>query len=159
LRGGKVGFGKGRKEQQMPDPEKDPRGAKRMNKPGANGASAGHPQAEPAPKTVTQVLGEIAWLMDQSPRHSEMPVDDLEWLLAPPVMYGQFRMFYNGDVPTGVVLWAQVDDVVAERIDAGIRRLTTAEWQSGSNLRIIEVVAPFGGEAEMRELVTRLASE
>jgi cytolysin-activating lysine-acyltransferase len=153
----------------MPDPKKNTPGAKRMNKPGTGGKRDGAPPpgeaalheapAEPAPKTVTQVLGEIAWLMDQSPRHSDMPVDDLEWLLAPPVMYGQFRVFYRGGVPTGVVLWAQVDDVVAKRIDAGVKRLTTAEWQSGSNLRIIEVVAPFGGEMEMRELVTRLASE
>jgi cytolysin-activating lysine-acyltransferase len=39
---------------------------------------------------------------------------------------------------------------VAKRIDAGDRRLSAVEWKSGSNMRIVDVVAPFGGEAEMR---------
>ena len=38
----------------------------------------------------------------------------------------------------------------AKRIDAGNTRLTPAEWKSGATMRIIDVVAPFGGEAEMR---------
>jgi cytolysin-activating lysine-acyltransferase len=41
--------------------------------------------------------------------------------------------------------------LVVQRIDAGDKRLTAVEWKSGINLRIIELVAPFGGEAEMRE--------
>ena len=50
----------------------------------------------------------------------------------------------------GVALWALADDLVARRIDAGDRRLTAVEWKSGANKRIVELVAPFGGEAEMR---------
>ena len=50
--------------------------------------------------------------------------------------------------------WA--DDLVAQRIDAGDRRLTAVEWKSGTNMRIVELVAPFGGEAEMREQVCRI---
>jgi cytolysin-activating lysine-acyltransferase len=42
---------------------------------------------------------------------------------------------------------------VAEQIDAGDKRLAAVEWKSGSNMRVIEVIAPFGGEAEMREQV------
>jgi cytolysin-activating lysine-acyltransferase len=34
-------------------------------------------QAGPAPKTVAQVLGEIAWLMTQSPRHKAVPLGAL----------------------------------------------------------------------------------
>jgi cytolysin-activating lysine-acyltransferase len=37
------------------------------------------------------------------------------------------------------------------RIDAGDKRLDAVEWKSGVNMRIIDIVAPFGGEAEMRE--------
>jgi cytolysin-activating lysine-acyltransferase len=65
----------------------------------------------------------------------------------------QFRMFYKGEQPVGVALWALVDDLVAKRIDAGDKRLSAVEWQSGSHTRMIDVVAPFGGEAEMREQV------
>lgn len=108
-------------------------------------------QAAPAPKTVAQVLGEITWLMTQSPRHKAIPLGDLEWLVMPAILLKQFRMFYNGEQPVGVAIWALVDDLVAKRIDANDKRLAAVEWKSGTNMRIIDVVAPFGGEAEMRE--------
>ena len=42
---------------------------------------------------------------------------------------------------------------MAKRIDAGDNRLAAVEWKNGSNLRIIDIVAPFGGEAEIRAKV------
>jgi cytolysin-activating lysine-acyltransferase len=110
-------------------------------------------QAGPPPKTVSQVLGEITWLMTQSPRHKAIPLGDLEWLLMPAILLRQFRIFYKGEQPVGVALWALADDLVAKRIDANDKRLTAVEWKSGSKLRIVELVAPFGGEAEMRAQV------
>ena len=107
-------------------------------------------QTAPPPKTVAQVLGEITWLMTQSPRHKSVPLGDLEWLLMPAILLRQFRIFYKGEQPVGVALWALADDLVARRIDAGDRRLAAVEWKSGINMRIIDIVAPFGGEAEMR---------
>jgi cytolysin-activating lysine-acyltransferase len=122
--------------------------------PSANGAaarsSAPRGQAEPAPKTVAQVMGEITWLMTQSPRHKAIPLGDLEWLVMPAILLRQFRVFYKGEQPVGVALWALVDKLVAKRIDAGDRRLTAVEWKSGTTMRIVDIVAPFGGEAEMR---------
>jgi cytolysin-activating lysine-acyltransferase len=114
-----------------------------------------HARGKTAPpsKTVAQVLGEIAWLMTQSPRHKSIPLGDLEWLLMPAILLRQFRIFYKGEQPVGVALWALVDDLVAKRIDANDTRLTAVEWKSGSNMRIVDIVAPFGGEAEMREQV------
>ena len=116
--------------------------------PAPNGGAA--TSAGPAPKTVAQVLGEITWLMTQSPRHKAIALGDLEWLLMPAILLRQFRIFYKGEQPVGVVLWALVDDLVAKRIDASDKRLTAVEWKSGTSMRIIELVAPFGGEAEMR---------
>ena len=110
-----------------------------------------HEQTAPPSKTVAQVLGEIAWLMTQSPRHKVIPFGDLEWLLMPAILLRQFRIFYKGEQPVGVALWALADDLVAKRIDVGDRRLAAVEWKSGSNMRIVDVVSPFGGEAEMRE--------
>jgi cytolysin-activating lysine-acyltransferase len=104
-------------------------------------------------KTVAQVLGEIAWLMTQSPRHKAIPLGDLEWLLMPAILLRQFRIFYKGEQPVGVALWALADDLVAKRIDAGDRRLAAVEWKSGINMRIIDIIAPFGGEAEMWEQI------
>jgi cytolysin-activating lysine-acyltransferase len=111
------------------------------------------PGAGQAPKTVAQVLGEIAWLMTQSPRHKPLTLGDLEWLVMPAILLRQFRIFYQGDRPVGVALWALADDLVAKRIDAGNPRLSAAEWKSGTQLRIIDIIGPFGGEAEMRAQV------
>jgi cytolysin-activating lysine-acyltransferase len=123
--------------------------------PSANGgaAASGEGQAGPAPKTVAQVLGEITWLMTQSPRHKATPLGDLEWLLMPAILLRQFRIFYKGEQPVGVVLWALADELVAKRIDAGDSRLAAVEWKSGAAMRIVDIVAPFGGEAEMRAQV------
>jgi cytolysin-activating lysine-acyltransferase len=118
----------------------------------ANGDARG--QTGSPSKTVAQVLGEIAWLMTQSPRHKVMPIGDLEWLVMPAILLRQFRIFYKGEQPVGVALWALADDLVAKRIDAGETRLAAVEWKSGSNMRIIDIVAPFGGETEMREQMT-----
>jgi cytolysin-activating lysine-acyltransferase len=111
-------------------------------------------QTAPPSKTVAQVLGEIAWLMTQSP-HKAVPLGDLEWLVMPALLLRQFRIFYSGEQPVGVALWALADDLVAGRIDAGDKRLAAVEWKSGSNMRIVDVVAPFGGEAEMRGQIAK----
>jgi cytolysin-activating lysine-acyltransferase len=120
----------------------------------ANGSrtAAGHTQSPTGPpsKTVAQVLGEITWLMTQSPRHKAIPLGDLEWLVMPALLLRQFRIFYKGEQPVGVALWALADDLVAKRIDAGDTRLAAVEWKSGTKLRVVDTVAPFGGEAEMR---------
>jgi cytolysin-activating lysine-acyltransferase len=105
-----------------------------------------HGQTGSPSKTVAQVLGEITWLMTQSPRHKVIPIGDLEWLLMPAILLRQFRIFYKGEQPVGVALWALADDLVARRIDAGDRRLAAVEWKSGVNMRIIDIVAPFGGK-------------
>ncbi len=161
----------------MPDNKKNTRGTRRTGKPagkradapllgeaalkealaGFGAAPSGNGGAaasgEAAPKTVAQVMGEITWLMTQSPRNKAMPLGDLEWLVMPAILLRQFRIFYQGEQPVGVALWALVDGLVAKRIDAGDRRLTAVEWKSGTAMRIVDIVAPFGGEAEMRAQV------
>jgi cytolysin-activating lysine-acyltransferase len=129
-------------------------GAQTSGNGGAAAAAGSEPSAAAHPaKTVAQVLGEIAWLMTQSPRHKAMTLGDLEWLVMPAILLRQFRIFYQGDRPVGVAVWALADELVAKRIDAGDTRLTAVEWKSGTLKRIIDIVAPFGGEAEMREQV------
>jgi hemolysin-activating ACP:hemolysin acyltransferase len=63
---------------------------------------------------------------------------------------------HAGEQPVGVARWALADGFVAKRIGSNDRRLSAVEWKSGTNMRIIELVAPFGGEGEMREQVAAL---
>ena len=115
------------------------------------------PAPEGSARKVSEVLGEIVWLMSQSPLHKQFFISDLEWLVMPPVLLGQFRMYYdtgdekNAPKPVGVVLWAEVD--VDVRLSAGGARLRPQDWRSADRLWAVEVLAPFGGaEAMVKEL-------
>jgi len=103
-----------------------------------------------AARTVSAVLGEVVWLLTQSPQHKQaFFLGDLEWMAMPPIILQQFRMFYAKDRPIGVVLWAFVDDEVEARLPSGNARMRPQDWKCGDKLWIVEVVAPFGGTDEM----------
>lgn len=114
---------------------------------------AAGPFSEPVPssasRTVAGVLGEIAWLMTQSPNHKGFFISDLEWMVMPPVMLQQFRMFYDKGKPIGVALYARVSNEVEDRLAAGNARLRPQDWKSGDKLWIVEIIAPFGGHKAM----------
>src|SRR5262245_51335052 len=66
-----------------------------------------------AGRTVSAVLGEIVWLLTQSPAHKQaFFIGDLEWMVMPPILMQQLRMFYAKDKPIGVILWATVNKEV-----------------------------------------------
>jgi cytolysin-activating lysine-acyltransferase len=103
-----------------------------------------------AARTMSAVLGEIVWLLTQSPQHKQaFFIGDLEWMAMPPILLQQFRMFYAKDKPIGVILWAYVNDEVEQRLLSGNARMRTQDWKCGDKLWIVEVVAPFGGTDEM----------
>jgi cytolysin-activating lysine-acyltransferase len=103
-----------------------------------------------AARTVSAVLGEVVWLLTQSPRHKQaFFLADLEWLAMPPILLQQFCMFYAKERPIGVILWAYVNDEVAERLAAGNARLRPQDWKCGDTLWVVDVIAPFGGTDEM----------
>ncbi len=120
---------------------------------GANEASSDTIFSKPAPdgaaKKVSEVLGEIVWLMSQSPLHKQFFISDLEWLVMTPVLLQQFRLFYDQAKPIGVAFWATVNEEVEARLAAGTTRLRPQDWKSGERLWVVEVIAPFGGAEEM----------
>jgi cytolysin-activating lysine-acyltransferase len=107
------------------------------------------PAPEGAAKKVSEVLGEVVWLMSQSPLHKQFFISDLEWFVMTPVLLQQFRMFYDKDKPIGVVFWATVNTEVEERLAAGTSRLRPQDWKSGDRAWVVEAIAPFGGAEEM----------
>ena len=108
------------------------------------------PPPEAQPKTVSHILGEITWLISQSPLHKNLFVCDLEWFVMPAILLEQFRLYPgpNGQ-PAGLIIWASVSDEVQARLENNQPRLAPQDWQSGSNLWLIEMIAPFGGQEEM----------
>lgn len=120
---------------------------------------------------VSEALGEIVWLMSQSPLHKGFFISDLEWMIMTPVLLGQFRLFHGPapqqplpaqvattiapstgtqtQQPMGVVLWGLVSEEVAERLKQGVPKLRPQDWRSGDRLWVVEVIAPFGGAGAM----------
>lgn len=106
-------------------------------------------QHSAANKTVAEMLGEITWLLTQSPIHKQLFVGDLEWFCMPPIMHRTFRMFYGPQSPAAVVMFAQVSAETDARLEAGGYKLRADEWVGGDIRWLIEMVAPFGAQEEI----------
>ncbi|MBF0327110.1 MAG: toxin-activating lysine-acyltransferase [Alphaproteobacteria bacterium] len=112
-------------------------------------ASAAVRQLAGLPDAVGQILG----LVLASPAHRHLFLSDLEWLVIPPVMLQQFRLFRKDGRVVGYASWAFLSAEAETRMLKGARRIAPADWRSGEALWLIELVAPFGGgEAMLVEL-------
>lgn len=97
--------------------------------------------------TVSHMLGEMVWVCSQSPIYRNLKIGDIEWLLLPPMMLGQYRVFHKDAIPIGFALWASLSEEVEARINDALAkgkpvRLSPAEWKSGERLWVIELVCP-----------------
>jgi cytolysin-activating lysine-acyltransferase len=101
-------------------------------------------------KSVSAVLGEIVWLLTQSPIHRQLFMSDLEWFCMPPILLQQFRIFNGPQGPAAVAFWAFVSEATEARLmSEGHAKLRPAEWKGGDLPWLIELVAPFGGVDEI----------
>ncbi len=112
-------------------------------------ASPGAPARPPA--TPASVFAGVTWLMTRSPRHRHLFLADLEWAVMPALQARQFRLFEKDGRPVAFVAWAFVSEEVEGRLKAGGSRLRPADWRSGDRCWIVELIAPFGGEAAVIE--------
>lgn len=115
---------------------------------------------EAGAKTLGSMIGEIVWLMSQSPIHKHLSLADLEWALMPPVILGQYKLFRDGKKPVGAALWGYLSPEAEEKLkDVG--RLAPQDWGNnarldqeqglvptpGGTLWLVELIAPFHSEA------------
>lgn len=113
-------------------------------------------------KTLASVLGEIVWLMSQSPDHTSISIGDLERLVMAPILLRQMRIFYNGDQPAAAVLYARISEAVAARLAVGttVLEMSLDDWQSGAIIHVMQVIAPDGnGDAYVQETLAVLGSQ
>lgn len=118
------------------------------------------------PRTVAEALGQIVWLLSQSPLHREMKIKDLEWSFMPAVLFEQFRVFRFGplpgsenldqaafarlgltkggleQLPLGVAIWAKLSEEAEARLERG-ERLKNEDWRSGDRVWLVEMISPF----------------
>jgi cytolysin-activating lysine-acyltransferase len=95
-------------------------------------------------------IGHAVCLMSRSPMHKHLMITDIEWLVTPPIMLNQFRLWQKDGNPVGFAFWAYLGEEAEERIvTKGIRRLMPTDWKSGDTLWLIDFISPFGGQDEM----------
>ncbi len=120
-----------------------------------------------ADTTVSDVLGQLTWLMTQAKEFKGLFLSDLEWLLMPAIIMKQFRVFNDEKTqrPRAAYLWASVSDDVLERVGgAAVPRLNLKEWRSGPNLIVVAAIVPGGDQAKakaafLEELQARAADK
>ncbi len=99
---------------------------------------------------VASVVGEACWLLSQSVLHRyNFYIADIEWMVMPPVINGQFKLFHSGKKPAALALWAYVSDEVQGKLEKGLGRLTPKDWNSGDHLWLIDLIAPYGHSDEL----------
>jgi len=116
-----------------------------------NGSATGAAIAADAPgegaPTVSHMLGEMTWLLSQSPLHRALAIGDLEWLVMPALLVEQFYVFRDGDKPVGLALWAKCGPAAVKKLDKGMiepeNRLSLEEWSNGDQIWLVDLIAPF----------------
>jgi cytolysin-activating lysine-acyltransferase len=105
------------------------------------------PAGAAAPPTVSHLLGEMTWLLSQSPLHRVLAIGDLEWLVMPALIHRQFYLFRDGDRPVGLALWAKCDAAGEAKLQKGMiepeNRLTPDQWVAGDRIWLVDLIAPF----------------
>lgn len=112
-----------------------------QTKPGA--PALGQPTPGQLRPTVAHMMGEMVWLLTQSPLHKHFALADLEWMIMPALLLEQFRVFRDGARPVGLALWGYLNEEAEKKVIAGGARLRPDEWKSGDRLWLVEVIAPF----------------
>jgi cytolysin-activating lysine-acyltransferase len=128
------------------------------------GQAAAHPngaaeQIQTLP--VDAVLGQVVWLMLQMPASRHFFLADLEWMVLPPILLNQYRLFRNGNRVVAFAAWGYLSEEAEARLQQPNPRLSPADWKSGDRLWLVQMFAPFGHtEAALKDLqATSLAGK
>lgn len=119
---------------------------------------SGAATAAPNRPTVSHMLGEMTWLISQSPLHKGLAIGDLEWLVMPALIHEQFYVFRDGERPVGLALWAKCSEAAEKKLQAGMiepaNRLSLEEWKEGDRIWLVDLIAPFANEQnKQREIM------
>lgn len=94
-------------------------------------------------------LGPVIMLYMQSSHRRFQFISDLEWLLLPPLIRGQCKLYMKKKYPISFLSWAFLDSETEMKLLKNGGKLRPEDWQSGENPWIIDIVAPFGGVEQM----------
>ena len=115
-------------------------------------------------KLVAASFGEIVTLLMRTPTYRLHAIQDLEWMVGPAVMTGQFAVLeaqakQTGLVsPIGAVLWAHVSPEIDARLSSQLDqpiRLAPPEWRSGT---IPWIIITLGDQNVVAGILRQLAT-
>lgn len=115
-----------------------------------------------ATKAVTATFGEMVSLLMRLPQYKHFSLADLEWLVVPALLTGQFSLVTAQSktkgltAPVGIVLWASVSEDLDKRLSGAPGqpiRLQPPEWKSGD---VLWVVLAAGDQRVMQGMLKRL---
>lgn len=110
-------------------------------------------------KSISAILGEIVWLMSQSPIHKRLTISDLEWLVMPPILLNQFKIYHDDTQPIGVVFWGYLNEEAEARLKTK-GRIEPEDWGNGAAISAEQgIVANPGGQLWVVELIAPFHSE
>jgi len=102
-------------------------------------------------KLVSAAVGDIALVMARHPSYKHFALADLEWMVLPPVLAGQYYVGEAQDQTTGArapiacITWGRFSPEVEQRYGApGPRqpRLHPDDWTSGDQLWLVDIIGP-----------------
>lgn len=104
-------------------------------------------QSQPTPEFPTQdqlrAYGDFAFLYLRSDFHRNLPLHLARLGIQPAIDLGYYKVFHVDGIPRYGVTWAFLSDEAEEKLKAG-QVLAPAEWRSGPNMWVIEIIAPYG---------------
>ncbi|MGB8598822.1 MAG: toxin-activating lysine-acyltransferase [Burkholderiales bacterium] len=95
------------------------------------------------------LLGPMAFLMGHHPVKRFNFIGDLEWMLMPPLILDQAKVYTRNDAPVGFATWAFVNDEIDKRFSSGNLKIGPTEWKTGPHLWLIDLVVPFGSQEDI----------
>lgn len=91
------------------------------------------------------LLGPVTWLMLQQPHTRHTLLSELEWRVIPALMHDQAKLYMRDELPIAFASWARLSPSVAQRYRTPPHQLSYTDWNSGEDLWLVDVIAPFGG--------------
>ncbi len=91
------------------------------------------------------VLGPVTWLMMQQGGTRHGLISDLEWRVMPALVLDQAKLYMRDTMPLAFVSWARLSTEAAHRYRQVPHRLAVSDWQSGEQVWIVDLIAPYGG--------------
>lgn len=116
----------------------------------------------PSPKSVGPtdehllMLGKLNYLAAYCSLHRKFPIGLLDRIFFPAVNHDCVRFFENGQSKTcAALIWARLSDDATQAFLDEQRPPTMDEWNSGSNLWFVDLIAPFGHGLQVARQIAR----